>query len=314
LVYLQNSGLGNAINPLMSLADSEVYGIPMILMIGWRGQPGITDEPQHIKQGRVSEELLNAMEIPYKILSSLKDDHNHIVNWATNKALETNGPVAILVEKNTFDKAEVSNKNKVINDNYLKRERAIELIIETIPADTFIVSSTGMISRELYECRERNNQGHSYDFLTVGSMGYSSQIALGIALSKPDAIIVCLDGDGSLLMHMGGISSIGTSGLKKYNHIILNNGVHDSVGGQPTLGYEVNFTKIAKACNYKNSYGPLIKKNDVIRAIDKALKNNGPNFIEINVKAGSRPDLGRPKSSPIDNKKFFIDKLNKAKK
>ena len=314
LVYLQNSGLGNTINPLLSLADPEVYGIPMILMVGWRGQPGkpnFTDEPQHVKQGRVSPALLEAMEIPFKILSTELDDSDQTVNWAVNKANEINGPVAILVQKNTFHKYEPKKIKPSENKNLLCREEVIEFIINNIPPDSFIVSSTGMISRELYECRERNNQGHSRDFLTVGSMGHSSQIALGIALSKPDHQIICLDGDGAALMHMGGLASIGVSKTLKYNHILLNNGVHDSVGGQSTLGQDIDFIKIAEGCGYNKVKGPVQCLNGLKTAIDELSLAMGPSFLEIYIRPGARFDLGRPKESPKENKELFIQKLSK---
>ncbi len=310
LVYLQNSGLGNTINPLMSLVDPEVYSIPMILMIGWRGKPGISDEPQHVKQGRVTPDILKAMEIPYKVLSDSSDNHNQVAGWAVNESKKTNGPVVLLVEKNTFEKLENKKSVNIELDTLLAREEVINLLTKSFTKDYFFISSTGKISRELYESRDNRDQDHSRDFLTVGSMGYSSQIAYGIAIKKPHTKIICLDGDGALLMHMGGMTTIGTSNLKNYNHIILNNGVHDSVGGQPTLGFDVDFCKIADACNYKNVFGPLKTETEISNALIELSSLNGPNFIDIRVKPGARADLGRPKSSPIENKKLFIEKLN----
>ncbi len=308
LVYLQNSGLGNTINPLLSLADNEVYGVPMVLLIGWRGNPNIKnfkDEPQHIKQGRVTPAMLEAMEIPYQILSTEEVKAEKQALWATNKAKEVNGPVVILVNKDTFSKSNIDQVNSQSKEVELSREEVIKLICTELPDETFIVSSTGMISRELYDSREALNMTHSKDFLTVGSMGFASQIALGISLAKPEKNIVCLDGDGAALMHLGGMASIGTSDARKFRHILLNNGVHDSVGGQPTLGFDINFTKVAKACGYKNILGPLLSIDDIRLGLQDILNSDGPSFMEIHIIPGARKDLGRPKESPATNKELF---------
>lgn len=308
LVYLQNSGLGNTINPLLSLADNEVYGVPMVLLIGWRGNPNIKnfkDEPQHIKQGRVTTAMLEAMEIPYQILSTEEVKAEKQALWATNKAKEINGPVVILVNKDTFSKSNIDQVNSQSKEVELSREEVIKLICTELPDETFIVSSTGMISRELYDSREALNMTHSKDFLTVGSMGFASQIALGISLTKPEKDIVCLDGDGAALMHLGGMASIGTSDARKFRHILLNNGVHDSVGGQPTLGFDINFTKVAKACGYKNILGPLLSIDDIRSGLQDILNSDGPSFMEIHIIPGARKDLGRPKESPATNKELF---------
>lgn len=310
LIYLQNSGLGNTINPLLSLADKEVYSIPLILLIGWRGEPGVKDEPQHIKQGRVTPEILDSIGIPYKLID--KDANQSFINteWAIQKALKSNSPVVLLVKKGSFSKSE-KQKNKVeyIEENLLSREKAISIITNKISKDSFLVATTGMISRELYEQRSKYKQKRDSDFLTVGSMGHASQIALGISNAKPKKQIICLDGDGAALMHLGGMATIGTSSEGKLVHIVLNNGSHDSVGGQPTVANEISLKAIAKACNYKKVYGPLTEENEIINIIQQVNNEKGNIFIEIKVKKGSRADLGRPKETPIENKKIFIANL-----
>ncbi len=313
LVYMQNAGIGNATNPLLSLADPDVYGIPMVLLIGWRGEPGVKDEPQHVKQGRVSPALLKAMEIPFEVLTGDPDEGNRFASWAVGLARERSGPVAILARKGAFGKSEECRPPVTRRENLLSRENAIALITAALPPSASIVSTTGMISRELYEHRVCSNQDHSRDFLTVGSMGHSSQIALGIALAKPNHTVVCLDGDGAVLMHMGGLAAVGTSGVKKYLHVLLNNGVHDSVGGQPTIGFDVDFEGMARACGYKIVKGPATTAEEITSSIHQCLEGTGPCFLEVQVKPGARADLGRPKESPVENKKLFKNRLGTVK-
>lgn len=310
LVYMQNSGLGNTVNPLLSLADKEVYSIPLIMLIGWRGEPGVKDEPQHIKQGMVTEDLLKAMRIPYRIFSG-NTEENSLKNadWIFKKALDSQSPVALLVKKGSFKKNTKPTQNSIFDKNLLSRESAISLILANTSESNIVVGSTGMISRELYEQRDKLKQDKSKDFLTVGSMGHASQIALGIARSKPKKNIICLDGDGAAIMHLGGLTTIGTSKEINLFHIILNNGAHDSVGGQPTVGNKISFTSIAKACCYDQVFGPFIKEADIIDALKHLDKEKGKRFLEIRVKKGSRKDLGRPKETPQINKSNFIKHL-----
>ena len=311
LVYLQNSGLGNTINPLLSLSDKEVYSIPLILLIGWRGEPGLRDEPQHLKQGRVTPALLDAMEIPYKLIT--KDLQNSISNtkWAAELALNSSSPVALLVQKDSFNKNESRNLRVIENNLLLSRENAISIIVKNIPDESIIVSTTGMISRELYEQRAKMGQDRSKDFMTVGSMGHASQIALGIAISNPEKKVVCLDGDGAALMHLGGMATIGTSKTGNLLHLVLNNAAHDSVGGQPTVADKISLTSIAKACCYKYVEEPARKKEEIINILRKLNNLKGIRFAEICVSKGARPDLGRPKESPISNKEIFVSNIRK---
>ncbi len=305
LIYMQNSGLGNSINPLLSLADADVYSVPMLLMIGWRGQPGVKDEPQHKKQGRVTLEMLEAMEIPYQILSSDTTDVevNNIIKEVVQRARENNSPHAIVVQKGSFESYQLQQDNYV--DLPLFREDAIKIIVNNLNDKDIVVSTTGVASRELFEYREELRQGHDKDFLTVGGMGHASQIALGIALQKQSRDIYCLDGDGAALMHMGSMAINGSMQCDNFKHIVFNNGAHDSVGGQPTVGYAVNFQDIAKASGY--GFVLQAKTNEEVDKCVKELKAfKGTALLEIVVKKGFRKDLGRPTTTPIENKQKLM--------
>lgn len=306
LVYLQNSGLGNATNPLLSLADSEVYAVPMLLLIGWRGEPGRHDEPQHVKQGRVMLRMLEAMEIPHTMLSSDPITAEGQIKAAVSNAIEHQRPCAIIVRAGTF--APYRLKNVPVEEQAMTREDAIGIILDCLDPDSVLISTTGKASREVFELRTARGQRHHRDFLTVGSMGHASQIALGVSLRKPERRVYCLDGDGAVLMHMGSLAIIGTRAGANYKHVVLNNGSHESVGGQPTAGFEVNFCAIASACGYKHveaASGPEELKEALIRLHHA----RGPAMLEIRVRNGSRKDLGRPTSTPIANRDQFMDWL-----
>ena len=308
MAYMQNSGQGNAINPLVSLADSEVYSIPMLLLIGWRGKPEEKDEPQHIKQGKITLSLLDALDIPYKILPNSMEEIKEVLEEALNYMKEKNAPFALVVKKNTFEKYDL--KNKTENFLELSREEAIKLVTSKLSDEDIIVSTTGKISRELFEYRESIRQGHEKDFLTVGSMGHSSKIALGIALQKPDRQVYCFDGDGSVIMHMGSLAIIGQQNPKNFKHIVFNNGAHDSVGGQPTAGFNVDISTIAIACGYKQAW-KAESEPEVIEKLNLMKSASGPVILEIKINKGAREDLGRPTTTPLENKKSFMDFLNK---
>ncbi|HZX20943.1 MAG TPA: phosphonopyruvate decarboxylase [Clostridia bacterium] len=303
LVYMQNSGLGNATNPLLSLIDPMVYNIPVLLLIGWRGEPGKSDEPQHVKQGRVTLGLLEAMEIKYKILPEDETDMEGIVKEAANYMAETKNPYALVVSKNTFSSYKL---RSITETEYeLNREDALRHIISNIGSNNVIVSTTGKTSRELFELREELNQGHERDFLTVGSMGHSLSMATAIALARPNIDVYCIDGDGALLMHMGGLAVTGNLSPKNLKHIVINNGAHDSVGGQPTAGFNIDMQGIAKASGYK-----LIlqaeTKNELSMVIDRLKNSTQLSFLEIRVNKGARDNLGRPTTTPIENKEEFM--------
>lgn len=306
LVYMQNSGLGNAINPLLSLCDPDVYSIPMLLMIGWRGEPGVKDEPQHIKQGKIQIELLEKLNLPFEIISSSENQYQKKIHQLINYAKKLNSPVALLVKKDTFSKY---NREIIIQDqSRMVREKALTIILEELSKESIIISTTGKTSREIFELREKNGDSHENDFLTVGSMGHCSSIALGIALAKPHRQVICIDGDGAILMHMGSLATISSNKPKNYKHILLNNEVHESVGGQETAAKYINLASVVKALGYKNVYkedNPLKLKESII----KLMNSIGPAFLEIIIKPGSRTDLSRPTNSPIENKFLFKNLL-----
>jgi len=303
LVYMQNSGLGNAVNPLLSLCDPDVYSIPMLLMIGWRGEPGIKDEPQHVKQGKIQIKLLNTMDIPYEIISKDSHDFKSKISNCIEIAKDENRPTALLIKKGTF--ANYSKNISLIEDQGMKREEALEIILDNLDDDTIVVSTTGKTSREIFEIRDKNNQFHQQDFLTVGSMGHCSSIALGIALAKPNRQVVCIDGDGAMLMHLGSLTSIADLKPNNFCHILMNNEVHESVGGQSTVAKNINLSAIIE------SFG-VIKiffaesSSELKQKIKEFLFVSEPSFLEVKIRPGSRDDLGRPTINPVENKVSFM--------
>lgn len=309
VVYMQNSGEGNIINPLASLTDKEVYNIPVLLVIGWRGKPGVHDEPQHVKQGKVTTGLLNVMGIDYTVLSKEEDKAEKQIEKAVTYMQQTKECYALVIEKDTFEEYKLSSSVSTLQASLsLSREEAIQTVAAALGEKDVIVSTTGMISRELFEYRAAKNQGHERDFLTVGSMGHASQIALGIALEKPDRRVWCFDGDGASIMHMGSMAIVGSKAPKNYVHVVFNNGAHDSVGGQPTVGLSIDLTAIAKAVGYKHVYS-VDNKEELERLLASCilpLTPEGAAFIEVKVKKGNRKDLGRPTTTPIQNKEALM--------
>lgn len=305
VIYMQNSGEGNIVNPVTSLTNENVYAIPQIFIIGWRGEPNVHDEPQHIYQGKITVDLLDCLDIASFVISKQTtiEEIKLVMNKFT-ELLNKGKSVAFVIKKDslTYEK-----KVKYKNKNTMTREEVIEHIIKYSKKDP-IISTTGKISRELYEIRNKNNEGHQYDFLTVGSMGHSSSIALGIALNKPDKKIWCIDGDGALLMHMGAMAVIGNSSPKNLVHIIINNGAHESVGGMPTAASSINIVKIAKSCGYK--YFASVDNFDDLDDKLRYCKNaNELCLLEIKCAIGARNDLGRPKEKPYENKIVFMNNL-----
>ena len=293
VVYMQNSGLGNIVNPLLSLVDEEVYNIPVLLIIGWRGEPEIHDEPQHVKQGKLTLPLLDVMGTKYEILEDLSQ-----VDSAFKYMQKNNKPFAFVVKKGTFEPSPKQQNQSQFN---LSREDAIKQVVSLLKDTDIVVSTTGMISRELYE----NRSSHEKDFLTVGSMGHASSIAFGIALSKPQKKVFCFDGDGAFLMHMGAIPVIASRNLPNFKHILFNNEAHDSVGGQPTVMNSVNVVDVVSGCGYKYVY-QAYSLDDILQIWSDFYASDGPSLLEIKVKSGSRKDLGRPKERPAENKKAFM--------
>lgn len=298
LVYMQNSGQGNAVNPLASLADPDVYGIPMLLLVGWRGEPGVKDEPQHVRQGKITLSLFETMDIPVSVLPEEEPAALTMLKDAIAQCVRDSRPVALVVRKGLFEPYTLQNKAENLCGT--PREQAIEDILRRYPNAVF-VTTTGMISREVYETRERLGQDHSRDFLTVGSMGHASMIATGIAMARPDLQVVCLDGDGASLMHMGNMAIAGQAPCPNLLHIVLNNAAHDSVGGQPTVADRVDLSAVAKACGY------CVNPEFPGRA--EVMNDRAPTFVEIHVAKGARPDLGRPKTTPAQNRDAFMARL-----
>jgi phosphonopyruvate decarboxylase len=305
---MQNSGIGNAVNPLLSLADEDVYSLPILLLIGWRGRPGEHDEPQHVKQGKVTCTLLETMGIPYQVLSGDKDAATAQINACYASLAQKSAPHALVVQKDTFAPYTLQHKAPNLPGTAMTREAAIKAILAALDPRSIIVSTTGMASRELFELREARGEGHRRDFLTVGSMGHASSIALGIANanSRP---IVCLDGDGAALMHMGSLATIAVSAPKNLVHIVLNNGAHDSVGGQPTIASAIDLAGVARVVGYKSAV-TVSTPAELRAALAHASAVGGPAFIEVQVKKGARSDLGRPTASPQENKHAFMKELS----
>lgn len=307
VVYMQNSGQGNIINPVASLLNGKVYGIPCIFVIGWRGEPGVKDEPQHIYQGEVTVKLMEDMDIATCILSQDTTETQLEQTMASFRTLLNQGKqVAFIVRKGALS---FDGKVKYSNDHTMRREQIIEHITRFTGEDP-IVSTTGKASRELFEIREARGQSHGYDFLTVGSMGHSSSIALGIALQKPEKKVWIIDGDGAALMHMGSMAVLGTQKPENVVHIVINNGAHETVGGQPTAMGSVDLTAIARGCGY-----PHAVCADSFEALDQALETakntNALTLIEVKCAIGARDDLGRPTTTAAENKRAFMEQLQK---
>ena len=305
---MQNSGLGNAINPLLSLCDLDIYSIPMLLIVGWRGQPGVKDAIQHYKDGRIQEKLLDTLELPYEIISGKKTDFIKIKKMV-RLAKEESCPVVILVQKDSLMPYE--NKERSLNITEFKREQALKVVLSELPENYFTVCSTGKISREVYEVRERLGMDHNRDFLNVGSMGHSSSIALGISLGEPSSHVVCIDGDGSLIMHMGNLATMAKIAPPNIHYILINNFVHESVGGQETASKYIDMSKLAASCKFYKYYFTSDETN-LKRQFHQYI-NDPFSFLEIVVCPGSRSDLGRPKLELNTLKNHFMSSIIDSK-
>ena len=308
LVYMQNSGLGNAINPLLSLCDPEVYSIPMLVMIGWRGEPGVKDEPQHVKQGKIQLELLETMDIPYETISKDDEQFASKISSAVEIAKNESRPSVLLIKKGTFEK--YGKEIQKVENQRMLREEALDIILENLDENAVVVSTTGKTSREIFEIRERKGQAHEQDFLTVGSMGHCSSIAMGIALAKPNREVVCIDGDGAMLMHLGSLTSIASLNPKNFHHMLMNNEVHESVGGQDTAAKNVDLSAIVAAVGISNIF-KAETPDELKTCITDFMAAAGLAFLEVKIRPGSRGDLGRPTIKPVDNKKDFMTFLDK---
>lgn len=304
VVYMQNSGLGNAINPLTSLADPAVYSIPMLLVIGWRGEPGIKDEPQHLKQGQISVEQLDVLGIPHAVLDA-DSELEAVLAPLLDSMTQQSRPVALLVRKDTFSGYKKTVKQLEQPTAYsMLREQALSVLLELFASEDIVVSTTGKTSREVFEIRQSRHQTNS-DFLTVGGMGHTSSIAMGVALARPQRRVIAIDGDGSMLMHMGALPIIGCHGSTNLVHIVLNNQSHESVGGQPTVAGQIDIGQVARASGYKAYW--CADNEPSLRDIWPELeKTPGPVLLELKIAIGSRDDLGRPGSTPVQNKQAFM--------
>jgi len=305
IIYMQNSGIGNVINPVASLMNDQVYAIPCIFIVGWRGEPGIHDEPQHVYQGEVTVKLLEDMDIrTYIITKDTTEEEIEAKLREFEPLLVAGKQVAFVVRKGALEydgKIKYQNKNKMLREDII---RHIVAVTENDP----IISTTGKASRELFEIREENGQGHQYDFLTVGSMGHSSSIALGVALQKPEKKIWCIDGDGAILMHMGSMALIGSNKPANLVHIVINNGAHETVGGMPTVAERINLVKIAEGCGYPNLFNVnSFEELDAALMTTKAI--NELSFIEVKCAIGARDNLGRPTTTPKENKEKFMNQF-----
>jgi len=307
VVYMQNSGIGNAVNPVCSLLHEKVYAIPAIFVIGWRGEPGTKDEPQHVFQGQSTLPMLDCLQVPYVVVS--KDSDNLGTATEEFKQHIANGQsVAFVIRKGALENHD---KRKYTSDAKLVREDVLKTILGTTGDDTVYVCTTGKLSREIFEIREHNGQGHEFDFLTVGSMGHSLMIAYGIALAKPKKRVYCLDGDGAVLMHMGSLAIAGVRQPENLTHIVINNGAHETVGGLPTVGNRLNFCETAKTLGYTHTF--RAENEDELATVLDNIKNiHGTIFIEIICNLSSRADLGRPTTTPIENKNALMDYLRNS--
>ena len=305
VVYLQNSGIGNLINPLLSLADPAVYGVPMLLIMGWRGEPGIPDEPQHAAQGRVMVPLLQAIDLTFDILDAHSSDHAALIAMARSRMAESGRSHVFLIRRDTFAPYRRPSEPGPYS---LTREDALTEVLAAVEKPDIVVATTGMTSREVFEIRHRSGNDHRLDFLTVGGMGHSSQIALGLAERQPSRRVFCLDGDGAAIMHLGSLAIIGSRRPSNFVHIVLNNGAHDSVGGQPTVAFAIDLCAIASACGYRRV--ERVTEAEALRSALPWLRStSGPTMLEIRVRKGARADLGRPTIGPRENKRAFMEAM-----
>ena len=308
LCYMQNSGLGNAVNPLASLMDPAVYALPCLLVIGWRGEPGTKDEPQHVKQGAITLGQLDLLGIPYFVLGPETSEQEFLDRFhPLREAMMLGKTAAVVVRKGAL---QTDAKPDYSNGNILLREMAAEVILSILPEDAVVVSTTGKLSREIFEIRERRGEGHQRDFLTVGSMGHASMIALGIAREKPDRPVWCLDGDGAFLMHMGTLPVIANSGVKNFVHVVIDNGAHETVGGMPVCSGTLKLGAVALASGYKQAM-EISTKEELEQQVFSLCSGSlsGPSLLAVRCACGAREDLGRPTTTPIQNRDAFMSFL-----
>ena len=299
LCYMQNSGLGNAVNPIASLMDGQVYGLPCLLVVGWRGEPGVKDEPQHVKQGQVTLSQLELLDVPYMVLDKAMTEDEFDASFAEIRThLDAGRTAAIVVKKGGLS---CSMKPQYGNANAMTREEAVGVIARLAGKRDVFVSTTGKLSRELFELRDAMSEGHDRDFLTVGSMGHASMIALGIALEQPDRRVWCLDGDGAALMHLGAMAVLGQKKPANLVHVVINNAAHETVGGTPVCEGALNLTGLAMSAGYRH-VSRAANEMELYQAADAAMTAGELAFIEVMCAVGARDDLGRPTTTPQQNR------------
>lgn len=291
LIYMQNSGMGNTLNPLLSLSNKEVYSIPMILLIGWRGDPSVKDHAQHKKQGELTPVLLDDLDIPYKILMDDEEAVLEASQWAVDTAKEINTPVALIAKKNVLEKGSKLDLSQLPSEYEMFREDVIENLLNHLPKDTIYVAATGRATRELYYLRKHRNESNENDFLNIGAMGHTSSIALGIAIAQKDRYVVCLDGDASAIMHLGALAIQGNQDVSNLLHVVMNNGVHESVGGQASVGFNIDLTSIAKHSGYNTVEQAAANSSEFLNAVDQLSQANKPAFVEVKIRKGMRSKL-----------------------
>lgn len=308
VVYMQNSGIGNATNPLLSLTHPCVYGIPLILLIGWRGDPAIKDHAQHKKQGELTPVLMEDMDIPYQVLDA-DDTVIEKFQWAANKAKELNAPVALIAKKAILTQKE--KKQEYAESPLMNREEAISAVLDVFGKDAIYLATTGRATRELHEQIMIHGFGHEIEFLNVGAMGHLSSIGLGLAVGAPDKKIVVFDGDAAAVMHMGSLATNGRYQPKNLIHIVLNNGVNESVGGQKSSGQVINLTAIAKGCGYETIPAFVESKEDLQKAVKQLADSNHLSFLDVHIRQGIRKDMPGLKIEHQHAKSELMNYLNK---
>ena len=302
LVYMQNSGFGNIINPYLSLTCKQVYQIPMIIIMGWRGCPEKNDEPQHLFQGKVQIDLLKTLDIPFVVLDENFDSKSMRV--ITKKAIQEKRAVCILIKKGAFITKPLQLNAKMLPMN---RRIAISIIVKYLPENSVVIATTGKIAREAYDIMSEAGKRHQL-FMNVGAMGHCSSVALGLAIGRPEVKVICLDGDGALIMHMGALSLIGKVQCRNFYHILLNNGCHESVGGCPSAADTVDFLGVAKASSYNSSY-KASSEGDMNHMIDDFFEKEGPVFLEAKISLTQGDDPSRPSESMCELKSNLQDFL-----
>lgn len=311
LIYMQNSGIGNTVNPLISLAHESVYSIPMVILAGWRGEPNRKDHPQHTKQGELTPVLFDDMDIPYRVLEDNTDQVVESFKWAIETARAKNAPVALIAVKNVLERGEKD--DFLTNPNQPSREDAISSLIDAFPENTIFVASTGRATRELYEIRNLKGMSHQNDFLNVGAMGHTSSIAQGIAAGNKERLIVCLDGDASAIMHLGALTTSSIMDLSNFVHVVLNNGAHESVGGQPSAGNKIDLNSIAKNCGYETAPRAVENLHEIPNVVKALVPNTRPVFIEVKIRKGMRRDLPPLVIEPSKQKNLLMNELREGK-